>query len=83
MNKTLGNVTLTNLTSEQCFLLDQMWEIESRDELDDWKENLSLRQRQLVDSLIVVLLLEHMDKIIDQDKEYIEAKEVIGKFRLH
>lgn len=83
MDKSLGNVTITNLTSEQCFLLDQMWEIESRDELDDWKENLSLRQRQIVDSLIVVLLLEHMDKIIDQDKEYIEAKEVIGKFRLH
>lgn len=83
MDKSLGNVTLTNLTSEQCFLLDQMWEIESRDELDDWKENLSLRQRQIVDSLIVVLLLEHMDKIIDQDKEYNEAKEVIGKFRLH
>ena len=83
MDKSLGNVTLSNLTSEQCFLLDQMWEIESRDELDDWKENLSLRQRQIVDSLIVVLLLEHMDKIIDQDKEYIEAKEVIGKFRLH
>ena len=83
MDKSLGNVTLSNLTSEQCFLLDQMWEIESRDELDDWKEKLSLRQRQIVDSLIVVLLLEHMDKIIDQDKEYIEAKEVIGKFRLH
>ena len=83
MDKSLGNVTLSNLTSEQCFLLDQMWEIESRDELDDWKENLSLRQRQIVDSLIVVLLLEHMDKIIDQDKENAEAKEVIDKFRLH
>ena len=83
MDKSLGNVTLTNLTSEQCDLLDQMWEIDSRDDLDEWKEQLSLRQRQIVDSLILVLLLEHLDKVIDQDKEYADAKEVIGKFRLH
>lgn len=83
MKKAIGNITLTNLTSEQCHLLDQMWEIESRDDLDDWKEKLSLRQRQLVDSLLIVLLLEHLDKAIDQDEERAEAKEVISKFRLH
>ena len=74
---------ITGLTLEQVELLDSMWGFEHADDLVEWQESLPLRLSQQVDSLIILVLLEQFDRILNIEKDYSEANEVISKFTLH
>ena len=80
--KMSGSVTLHGLTEEQCMLLDTMWHFETEDEIMDWKSELSLRQRRLADSLLLCVLLEHLDKFAVKSEDYNDAREVLKHYTL-
>lgn len=74
---------ISGLTLEQVELLDAMWGFDTEEDLTEWQEGLPLRLSQQVDSLIILVLLEQFDRILNTEKDYTEANEVISKFRLH
>lgn len=76
-------MTIDALTAEQAELLNAMWGFEHEEDMQEWQASLTLRQSQIVDSLIVTILLEHFDRIIDMEPEYEIANEYLSKFRLH
>ena len=80
--KMSGSVTLNGLTEEQCMLLDTMWHFETEEEIMDWKFELSLRQRQLADALLLCVLLEHLDKFAAKSEDYNDAREVLKHYTL-
>jgi len=80
--KMSGSVTLHGLTEEQCQLLDTMWHFETEEEIMDWKSELCLQQRQVADSLLLCVLLEHLDKFASKTEDYNDAREVLQKYTL-
>lgn len=76
-------IEITGLTLEQVELLDAMWGFDSEEELEEWQSSLPLRLSQLVDSLIVVLLLEQFDRLLLIDNDYTIANDYLNKFKLH
>jgi len=80
--KMAGSVTLHGLTEEQCMLLDTMWFFDNEDDILEWKDELSLRERKLADSLLLCVLLEHLDKFAAKSEDYNDAREVLKHYTL-
>lgn len=76
-------IEITGLTLEQVELLDAMWGFETEEDLQEWQEGLPLRLSQLVDSLIILVLLEQFDRLLLIDKDYSQANDYLNKFRIH
>lgn len=76
-------IEITGLTMEQVELLDAMWGFETEEDLQEWQEGLPLRLSQLVDSLIILVLLEQFDRLLLIDKDYSQANDYLNKFRIH
>lgn len=76
-------IEITGLTLEQVELLDAMWGFETEEELQEWQDGLPLRLSQLVDSLIILVLLEQFDRLLLMDKDYSQANDYLNKFRIH
>lgn len=76
-------IDITGMNREQFEILDAMWGFDTEEDLQEWQASLTLRQSQIVDSLIITILLEHFDRIIDMDSDYEIANEYLSKFRLH
>ena len=76
-------IDITGMTREQFEILDAMWGFDTEEDLQEWQASLTLRQSQIVDSLIITILLEHFDRIIDLVPDYEIANEYLSKFRLH
>lgn len=76
-------IDITGMNREQFEILDAMWGFDTEEDLQEWQASLTLRQSQIVDSLIITILLEHFDRIIDLVPDYEIANEYLSKFRLH
>lgn len=76
-------VEFLGMTKYEKKILDIIWNIESKQELQEWQETLSDEDAQLAESLITLVLLEHFDRFIEQSGDYELANEVISKFTLH
>lgn len=74
---------LHGVTKYEKKMLDTIWGIETKQELQEWQETLSDEDAQLAESLITLVLLEHFDNFIEQSEDYELANEVISKFTLH
>ena len=76
-------ISIDGLTIEQFELLSQMWGFHTEEDLHEWQDTLTLNQSKTVDSLVVLILLEHFDRILNMENVFPEASEVISKFTLH
>jgi len=73
-------ITLEGLTKRQKKLLQIIWSIHSKEQLFMWVRSLKQSDREMVSTLLTVISLEVMEDFIDE--EYIEANEVLSKFKL-
>jgi len=76
-------ISIDGLTIEQFELLNQMWSFHTEEDLHEWQDTLTLNQSKTVDSLVILILLEHFDRILNMENVFPEASEVISKFTLH
>ena len=58
-------ITITGLTKRQVKLLDKMWAIDSYQEYMDWKESMTQKQVQEVDTLEEMVMLAELDEVDD------------------
>jgi len=58
-------ITITGLTKRQVKLLDKMWAIDSCREYMDWKESMTQKQVQEVDTLEEMVMLAELDEVDD------------------
>jgi hypothetical protein len=56
-------ITITGLTKRQVKLLDKMWAIDSYQEYMDWKESMTQKQVQEVDTLEEMVMLAELDEV--------------------
>jgi hypothetical protein len=73
---------IEGVTKRQKELLDIMWTISSRTDLDAWLDTLSLKDQQDAVVLLHVLLLEMIDQELEEDESYRESNEVLQRFML-
>jgi hypothetical protein len=59
------SITITGLTKRQVKLLDKMWAIDSYQEYMDWKESMTQKQVQEVDTLEEMVMLAELDEVDD------------------
>lgn len=74
-------MTLTNLTAEQVWLLNNLWNIQTMEELVCWKNTLPESQQALVESLIEMLKHEGLEEDLERS-DYGDASDVLSKYRL-
>jgi hypothetical protein len=73
-------ISLDGLTRKEKKMLQIMWSIDSKEQLQYWVSSLNKRDRITATSLLMLIkyeMLEHM-----MDDEYTEANEIISKFTL-
>lgn len=75
-------ITISGLTPKQVDMLNQMWSIDSYEELVDWQETLSDEDREMSETLFELVLLADIDEITgNQASSFPEADEVIAKIK--
>ena len=72
-------MTLTNLTSEQVWLLNNLWNIQTMEELREWQSTLPEQQFKLVDSLIEMLRMEELEAR-GEITDFAETLSVLSKY---
>jgi hypothetical protein len=82
-----SGITIDGLTREQVQLLDQMWKFDHMEQLEAWTATLLPRQQQLVEQLVRMVLISHLDQLVEaaavqDDRPYAEANAYLKKFRL-
>jgi hypothetical protein len=73
-------IHLTNLTEDQCAMLDVMWALDSEDDYLDWYAQLNKQEQLTADLLQRLVILETMDQVLEDCSE---AQQVLKKFRLN
>jgi hypothetical protein len=73
---------IEGVTKRQKELLDIMWTISSRTDLDAWLDTLNLKDQQDAVVLLHVLLLEMIDQDLEEDESYRESNEILQRFML-
>ena len=74
-------MTLTNLTSEQVYILNVIWNIQTMEELVAWKCMLPAGQQALVETLIEMLKHESLEEDIE-NSGFNDAADMLSKYRL-
>ena len=73
-------IHLTNLTEDQCAMLDVMWALDSEDDYLDWYSQLNKQEQLTADLLQRLVILETMDQVLEDCSE---AQQVLKKFQLN
>ncbi len=73
-------IHLTNLTEDQCAMLDVMWALDSEDDYLAWYAQLSKNEQLTADLLQRLVILETMDQVLE---DCTEAQQVLKKFQLN
>jgi hypothetical protein len=73
-------ITLTNLTPHQVDLLDQLWSLESMQEVDEWLSTLSAKDRVLSRTLMQMVMQETIEDLVVEDLSL--AREYLTRFQL-
>lgn len=71
-------ITIRNVTTKQKKLLDRMWEIETLEDLEDWKTTLNPKLKNEVSLLEELIILSYLDEILD-DHDFSEINAMIAK----
>ena len=58
-------IHLTNLTEDQCAMLDVMWALDSEDDYLDWYAQLNKQEQLTADLLQRLVILETMDQVLE------------------
>jgi hypothetical protein len=70
-------ITIDGLTKEQVLMLDEMWELDSMEEMAEWMENVPESKRPMAELLQEMLILASID---DDLEELSDATKVLDKF---
>ena len=73
-------IHLSNLTQDQCAMLDVMWALDSEDDYLDWYAQLNKKEQLTADLLQRLVILETMDQVLEDCSE---AQQVLKKFQLN
>ena len=73
-------MTLANLTTEQVYILNVLWSIETMEDLVVWQAMLPVRQQRMVDTLIELLKLEGLEEDLARS-DLADAVDVLEKYR--
>ena len=73
-------ITLTHLTPHQVDLLDQLWSLESIQEVDEWLSTLSAKDRVLSRTLMQMVMQETIEDLVVEDLSL--AREYLTRFQL-
>ena len=73
-------IHLTNLTEDQCAMLDVMWALDSEDDYLDWYAQLNKQEQLTADLLQRLIILESMEQVLEDCSE---AQQVLKKFQLN
>ena len=72
---------LSNLTTEQVYILNVLWSIETTDDLIVWQAMLPVHQQKLVDSLIELIRHEQIEEDLD-NSDLSESALVLNKYKI-
>jgi hypothetical protein len=72
-------IQIDNLTEKQVQMLDEMWELYSYEEYEEYLNNLSAEDRKMAEALSQMVILAEMDELVGNCKE---ANDVLKKFAL-
>jgi hypothetical protein len=78
----MDEINIHGLTEYQCTLLDIMWSIDTYEEYLEWVEYLSEDDRNQVELLQRLLIIEALDKDWEAKKKFPEANKALKKFML-
>jgi hypothetical protein len=70
-------ITIDGLTKEQVRMLDEMWALDTMEEMSEWMENVPEHKRQMVELLQEMLILASIDEDLE---ELSDATQVLDKF---
>ena len=71
-------ITISPVNKRQKNILDKMWEIETLEDLEDWKSTLNPKLKQEVILLEQLICLAALDEISD-DHDFSEINEMIAR----
>lgn len=54
-------MTLYNLTEEQCLMMDAIWQLETAEQMRDFKDTLLYREQLMFETLVQMLLEDTVD----------------------
>ena len=74
-------MTLANLTTEQVYILNVLWSIETMEDLVIWQAMLPARQQRLVDSLIELIRHEQIEEDLSKS-DLSESALVLNKYTI-
>lgn len=72
-------ITIHGVNKRQVKLLDKMWEIDSFEDYNFWKESLSAEARREVGLLEELVLLADIDNMVEEDVS--DAVTVLSRFQ--
>ena len=70
-------ITIDGLTKEQVRMLDEMWALDTMEEMSEWMENVPEDKRQMAELLQEMLILASIDEDLE---ELSDATQVLDKF---
>jgi hypothetical protein len=73
-------ISLDGLTKKEKKMLQIMWSIDSKEQLQYWVSSLNKRDQITATSLLMLIKYEMIEHKMDDD--YLEANEVLSKFTL-
>lgn len=71
-------ITIHGVNKRQIKLLDKMWEIDSFEDYNFWKESLNAEAKREVGLLEELVLLADIDNMVEEDVS--DANDVLSKF---
>jgi hypothetical protein len=83
-------IKIDGLTLEQVKMLDHMWSIDSYEDLLEWQQSLSYKDRQMSETLLDLATLADLDDILSKKEAYdilsnkethIDADNLISKIK--
>lgn len=74
----MKHIEIHGLNSKQIKMLDTLWSLKSREDLEEWMESLTTNEFKMAIVLQELLVLEYTDEVKDMSM----AKEYLKRFRL-
>ncbi len=74
-------ITLTNLTTEQCSMLDQIWEFDCKSELAAWVAHLPYEQQQMATTLYLMCVQEALEQQLQAMDQYPDAEAMLDHLK--
>lgn len=77
----MSMITLTNLTTEQCSMMDRLWEFDSKSELAAWVAQLPNNQQQMANTLYQMCIFEALEQNLQAMDRYPDAEAMLDRLK--